>query len=48
MARKKQVKKTGVSPYSKYDKTPYRYSQEYRQWFRANHVNIKESAAFNQ
>ena len=41
---KRRDRKTGVSPYVKYQKAPYRYSADYYEW-RSRHVKKdKESS----
>lgn len=35
MARKNNIKKTGKSPYARYGKIPFRYSEVYYAWERA-------------
>lgn len=40
------TKKNANSPYQKYKKTPYRYSEEYRKWKQAARDNNKDAVEF--
>lgn len=40
---KRRDRSSGQSPYAKYGKREYEYSQKYRDWHRANRASKKEA-----
>lgn len=46
MAKRPKIKSKGTSPYRRYGKTPYRYSDTFQNWRAATLKGNNEAAAF--